>query len=153
MSHVGFNKIPHFKKTDIFHCCLSGLTLTVHWISFCLPTASHCALVTASLSTAGSLLTLDWAQPAGPAPPVSARCSPHYAEYKHQSVWRGEKTGEKIQHPSVHPLGPSDPIMTMYLNYKLCPMCRFNVDIGKILGLQTLTELLAHAQAGPGTSS
>ena len=142
------------RRTLFTAVCLAWLSLCTGFPSAfpALPTV-HWSLVTASLSTAGSLLTLDWAQPAGPAPPVSARCSPHYAEYKHQSVWRGEKTGEKIQHPSVHPLGPSDPIMTMYLNYKLCPMCRFNVDIGKILGLQTLTELLAHAQAGPGTSS
>ena len=27
---------------------------------------------------------------------------PHYAEYKHQSVCRERKTGEKIHHPSAH---------------------------------------------------
>ena len=139
-------KSPHFQKAPLFTawCCalMSTWLLTVHWAS-----------LTVSLSADWCLLTLVPAQtqPAGPAPQY------YWPSHTTRNVNTSQSDKKKLEEKFI--ILP--PTWTLWPNYniwdeqiiKFVQTCKIYVDIGKIHELHSLTELPAHALAGPGTSS
>ena len=139
-------KSTHFQKAPLFTawCCalMSTWLLTVHWAS-----------LTVSLSADWCLLTLVPAQtqPAGPAPQY------YWPSHTTRNINTSQSDKKKLEKKFI--ILP--PTWTLWPNYNIwdeqiiwfVKTCKIYVDIGKIHELHSLTELPAHALAGPGTSS
>ena len=92
---LGLHERATFSESSTVHCMV--LCTDVHMVAHCALGLPHCVPLGWLVSTDSSPSP----DSAGRARTTVLLAQPHYAEYKHQSVWQ-EKTGGKIHHPSTH---------------------------------------------------